>query len=76
MITISVREMKAHWTAIEQKISGGETVIVLNRGRPTAKIVPADPQKVLDWPDHLQTAVPNAGKSAADTVMEDRGSDR
>lgn len=76
MITISVREMKAQWAAIEKKISAGEAVIVLNRGRPTAKIVPADPQKVLEWPDHLETAVPNVGKSGAETVMEDRGSDR
>lgn len=76
MISVSVREMKAHWSTIERKISEGETVTVLNRGRPTAKIVPADPRKVLEWPDHLSSAVSNVGKSGADTVIDDRGSAR
>jgi antitoxin (DNA-binding transcriptional repressor) of toxin-antitoxin stability system len=72
MITINVRELKAHWSDIEKKLELGETFQVLNRGRPTAKIVPAEPKKILNWPDHLATAVPNRGKSAAETVLEDR----
>jgi antitoxin (DNA-binding transcriptional repressor) of toxin-antitoxin stability system len=73
MITISVRELKAHWSDIEKKLEYGETFQVLNRGKPTTKIVPAEPKKILNWPDHLSTAVPNKGKSAADLVIEDRG---
>lgn len=76
MITVSVRDMKAHWTAIEKKVGEGETVTVLNRGHRTAKIVPADPEKVLDWPNHLATAVPCVGKSGEETVLDDRGLDR
>ena len=76
MITVSVREMKAHWTLIEKRVRRGETVTVLNRGKPTAKIVPAEPAKVLAWPDHLATALPNVGKTGAETVLEDRGTDR
>ncbi len=73
MISISVREMKAHWSDIEKKLEHGETFQVLNRGKPTAKILPAGPRKILNWPDHLGTAVPNRGKGAAETVIEDRG---
>lgn len=76
VITVSVREMKAHWALIEKRICQGETVTVLNRGKPTAKIVPAEPPKILVWPDHLSTALPNVGKSGAETVLEDRGTDR
>jgi len=73
MITINVRELKAHWSDIEKKLEHGETFQVLNRGKPTAKILPAEPKKILHWPDHLATALPNKGKSAADTVIADRG---
>jgi len=73
MITISVRELKSHWSDIENKLEHGETFQVLNRGRPTAKILPVEPKKILNWPDHLASAVANKGKSAAETVIEDRG---
>ncbi len=73
MITISVRELKSHWSDVENKLEYGETFQVLNRGRPTAKILPVEPKQILNWPDHLATAVPNKGKSAAETVIEDRG---
>lgn len=73
MISISVRELKAHWSEIEKKLEHGESFQVLNRGKPTAKILPADPKKILNWPDHLATALPNKGISAAETVLEDRG---
>lgn len=73
MISISVRELKARWSDIEKKLEHGETFQVLNRGKPTARILPAGPKKILNWPDHLATAVPNRGKSAAETVIEDRG---
>ena len=73
MITISVRDMKAHWSAIEKKLENGETFQVLNRGRPTARIVPVSPRPILEWPDHLATAIPNRGKTGAETVLDDRG---
>ncbi len=73
MINISVRELKAHWSEIEKKLEHGETFQVLNRGRPTAQIIPSHPKTILNWPDQLSTAVPNRGKTAEETVLEDRG---
>ncbi len=72
MISISVREMKAHWAEIEKKIKQGETFKILNRGKPTAKIIPIMPEKILKWPDHLETAIPCKGKTGEETVIEDR----
>lgn len=46
MISVSVRQLKAHWSTIERKVRARETITVFNRGRPTAKIVSADPRKV------------------------------
>jgi len=76
MITVSVREMKSRWALIEKRVRQGETVTVLNRGKPTARIVPAEPPKVLAWPDHLKTALTNVGKTGAETVLEGRGTDQ
>ena len=72
MKTISVREMKAHWTEVEAQVRNGETFEVVNRGKPTVRIVPAAPRRVLVWDDHLATAIPGSGHSAEETVSADR----
>lgn len=72
MKTISVREMKAHWAEVERRVRNGDTIEVLNRGRPAVRIVPARPRQVLTWDDHLATAIRSPGKSGAATVEADR----
>lgn len=72
MKTITVREMKAHWSEVETQVRNGETFEVINRGRPTVHIVPAAPRRILVWDDHLATAIPAAGHSAEETVAADR----
>jgi antitoxin (DNA-binding transcriptional repressor) of toxin-antitoxin stability system len=73
MKSITVREMKAHWAAVESQVRDGETFEVLNRGKPTVRIVPAKPAPVLAWEDHLLTAAPGVGTLTEDLVAEDRG---
>lgn len=72
MKSISVREMKAHWSEVEKQVQRGETFEVLNRGKPSVRIVPAGPRKVLKWEDHLATAVPSRSKGGTETVKADR----
>lgn len=72
MKTISVREMKAHWAQVEQQVRNGDTFEVLNRGRPSVRIVAARPRQVLAWDDHLATAIRSPGKSGEETVKHDR----
>jgi prevent-host-death family protein len=72
MKTISVREMKAHWAEVEQQVRDGAVFEVLNRGRPTVRIVSAGPRSVLKWDDHLATALPTNGKTGEATVKADR----
>lgn len=72
MKTISVREMKANWAEIERQVAQGETFEVSNRGKPSVRIIPAVPRKVLKWDDHLATALPASGKSGSETVNADR----
>jgi prevent-host-death family protein len=72
MKIITVREMKAHWSEVEAQVRDGETFEVINRGRPTVRIVAAAPRRILVWEDHLATAIPSAGRSAEETVATDR----
>lgn len=72
MKTITVREMKAHWAEVEHQVQAGEVIEVLNRGRPTVRIIPAQPRRVLKWDDHLAASVVAGGKSAEETVRADR----
>jgi prevent-host-death family protein len=72
MKTVSIREMKANWTEIERQVARGETFEVLNRGKPAARIVPAQPRKILKWDDHLATALVCKGKTGAQAVNAGR----
>jgi antitoxin (DNA-binding transcriptional repressor) of toxin-antitoxin stability system len=72
MKTMSVRDMKAHWSEVEAQIRAGETIEVLNRGKPSVRIVPAAPRKITDWDDHLATAIPGSGRTAEEAVATDR----
>ena len=72
MKTISVREMKALWAEVEARVRDGEVFEVMNRGRPTVRLVPAVPRKILRWDDLLSTAATGRGQSAEQTVQDDR----
>ena len=72
MKTITVREMKAHWATVERQVRDGDTFEVLNRGRPSVRIVPARPRRVLEWDDHLASALSSKGKTGEETVKADR----
>jgi len=72
MKTVSVREMKANWAEIERQIAAGETFMVLNRGKPSVKLVPARRGRVLKWKSHLDMAIETEGKSGTETILEER----
>jgi prevent-host-death family protein len=72
MKTMSVREMKAHWAQVEREVANGEVIEVLNRGKPTVRLVPATGRKQVVWDDHLATAAPSKGRSAEETISFDR----
>lgn len=70
--TISVSDLKAHWSEVERQVVDGEVFEVLNRGRPAARIVPPAPRPVAVWDDHLATAIDSEGRSAEETLAADR----
>ena len=73
MKTITVREMKAHWSEVEKQVVNGEIIEVLNRGKPRVRLVPAGARQQVVSDDHLATAIPNKGLSVEETLAKDRG---
>ena len=73
MKTITVREMKAHWSEVEKQVANGEIIEVLNHGKPRVRLVPAGGRQQVVCDDHLATAIPNKGVSVTETVARDRG---
>lgn len=72
MKSISVREMKASWAEVEAQVRDGEIIEVMNRGRPTVRLVPVGPRKVAAWGDLLASASEAKGRTAQEIVRADR----
>jgi antitoxin (DNA-binding transcriptional repressor) of toxin-antitoxin stability system len=73
MKTISVTEMKTHWSQVESDVLEGATLLVMNHGRPAAQISPPGKMAaILEWEDHLSSAIPNRGESVVETLRADR----
>jgi len=72
MKTISIRELKAKWAAVEKRVQAGEEIEVCNRGKPVVRLVPVGPRVLSEWEDHLDTALPAKGRSVEQTVAADR----
>lgn len=72
MKTITVQEMKARWSEVEEQVRRGETFEIINNGRPTVRLIPVEPRRILKWDDHLATALSGAGRSSEETATIDR----
>lgn len=74
--TVSVREAKAHFSALVGRASAGEEIVVVNRGAPVARIGPvhergAKPFRVdLDWLRSMP--VDDRSPTAEQIIREDR----
>ena len=64
--------MKAHRAEVESQVQNGEVFEVVNRGKPTVRILPAKPREIFKWDDHLQTAATGKGRPAEKVIREDR----
>ena len=70
MKTVSISKLKASLSAYSENVSEGEEVLVTDRGRPVARIVP--PQNADGWDGHLDDLVrrglarPGTGRLPAD----------
>ncbi len=45
MVTVSLAEAKTHLSDILDRVEAGETVVITRRGRPVARVTPAEKEK-------------------------------
>jgi prevent-host-death family protein len=79
MDSYNVAEAKAHFSDLLARAEAGETVEILRRGKPVAKLVPSNPpKKKIDWAmlDALAARMPYQEIGAGEFVRQMRDSDR
>jgi prevent-host-death family protein len=83
----NIRELKAHLSEYLQRVEAGDTIVVKNRNREVARIVPATTDRSLEklcntpgisWPGGkpcgMKAPKPISGRRlVSDIVSEDRG---
>jgi prevent-host-death family protein len=75
MDSYNVAEAKAQFSDLLARAEAGETVEILRRGRPVAKLVPSTPQKKkvdLAMFDALAARMPPQTTNAVDIIREMR----
>jgi prevent-host-death family protein len=88
MSTVGVRDLKAHLSRHLKRVQAGTRLIVTDRGRAVATIVPVEPAPALDWlhamvargdarweggkPRGLTPRLASRGKPASRMVLDDR----
>jgi prevent-host-death family protein len=50
----SITDARNRFSALLDRVKAGETVTITDRGRPVAKLVPADSADEVDWDARLQ----------------------
>ncbi len=85
---VGVRELKASLSAHLRRVSAGESIVVTDRGRPVARLLPPDvPDQLsrlirsgrLNWSGRRLAVAPRRpqlhgrGTTLADIVLRDRG---
>ena len=79
MDSYSLAEAKARLSELIDKVEAGNTVEITRRGKPVAKVVPAEtPRKPIDWEAlrQLRTRMPMQKESAEEFIRRMRDSDR
>ena len=88
MENIGVRELKAQLSMHLRRVAGGERLVVTDRGRPIASLVPVERVPALDWahamvaegrarwsggkPIGLSKRIRSRGTPTSQMVLEDR----
>jgi prevent-host-death family protein len=79
MRSVNIAEAKAHLSELVESAAQGETVCIMRRGKPVARLVPANaPRKRLDVKAlrTLTASMPKQKETAGDFVRRMRDEDR
>ena len=55
METVGSYEAKTHWSAILDRVAGGQEIVITKRGKPVARLIPEIPEN----DDEIERAIKN-----------------
>ena len=82
MRSVKIAQLKDHLSEHLRAVEGGDEVLVMDRDRPIARIVPVSPAPYVPRlippkrpfaPDHLRVAPADLGVSSTELLLEERG---
>ena len=74
MRTAGVREARQNLSALLDEVKAGREVVITERGRPVAKLVPPDRPRSKGFPDlaEFRRTMPILDPRASEAIAEDR----
>lgn len=74
MRTAGVREARQNLSALLDEVKAGREVVITERGRPVAKLVPPDRPRSKGFPDlaEFRRTMPILDPPASEAIAEDR----
>lgn len=74
MIEKGIREARQDFTRLLKRVSGGEEIVITDRGRPVAQIVPIGRHATVQLRSRaaLRASVRRRGRRLSEIVIEDR----
>jgi len=74
-VDVGIRELRAELSRWVKRVQAGEEVLVTDRGRPVARLVPVDGERKLDRliREGIVTPAPNTGSRTAPEPIEGAG---
>lgn len=74
MIEKGIKEARQNFTRLLKQIAQGEEVLITDRGKPVARLVPIERQasRPLGTRASLRASLPRRGRRLSEIVIEDR----
>ncbi len=75
MESVNLAEAKAHLSALVERVAAGETISILRRGKPVARLVPAEIERTpidVDVLRALTDSMPMQAEDGADFIRRMR----
>jgi prevent-host-death family protein len=75
MRSAGIREARQNLSALLEEVRKGREVVLTDRGRPVARLVPPEPTSQRAVSDHrqLRASIRLRGRPLSDTVADERG---
>jgi len=70
-----IREARQNLSALLEQVKKGREILITDRGRPVARLVPPGPPDAIPFPDlaRFRRTMPALAPPLSDSIVEDRG---